>query len=69
MITDARRSNQLFRARPGVSLLSSEGFGKIELNFSPGALEDPPAVDGFTRLSLGSPMSRTVFTDCGCPPE
>ena len=49
LITDARRANQLFKAPPGVQLLSSEGFGKIELDVSAEVLGDPEA---FSALEI-----------------
>ena len=44
LITDARRPNQLFKAPPGVRLMTSEGLGKIKFEVSPELLNDPEAV-------------------------
>ena len=45
MITDARLSNLKFKAAPGVSLMSSESFGRIEVAFENGVFADPEEID------------------------
>ncbi|CAE7317147.1 unnamed protein product [Symbiodinium sp. CCMP2592] len=44
LITDARLSNLMFKA-PGVSLMSSESFGRIEVVFENGVFADPDEID------------------------
>ena len=54
LITDARRPNQLFKAPPGVRLMTSEGFGKIEFEVTPDVMSDPSALsaaEAFIGLS------------------
>ena len=54
MITDARLANQHFKVPPSVSLLSSEGFGRIEVVLSEKAqsrLDDDEAIEAFMGIS------------------
>ena len=53
MITDARLANQYFKAPPSVSMLSSEGFGRIEVTFSAKAQSRMPedAIEAFIGIS------------------
>ena len=43
LVLDARRSNDHFLPPPGVRLLSSEGFGRIEIAWLEGVDVDPEA--------------------------
>ena len=71
MITDARRANQMFRDPPGVSLMTGEGFGRIEIEFDAAVANNPDALsalefhvglsdvkDCFHRLRVPAWMSR-----------
>ncbi|CAK0879112.1 unnamed protein product [Prorocentrum cordatum] len=63
MIIDARRSNGHFRAPPGVQLLSSEGFGRIEIELPPGVL--PSSVEGQRLLgAFAVYVATTDVKDC-----
>ncbi|CAE7943852.1 unnamed protein product, partial [Symbiodinium sp. KB8] len=53
LITDARLANKMFKAAPGVSLMSSESFGRIEVTFEDSIFADPEQVAQFvTYLGL-----------------
>ncbi|CAK9007629.1 Uncharacterized protein SCF082_LOCUS9531 [Durusdinium trenchii] len=45
MITDARCANRLFKDAPPVSLMTSEGLGRVELEMGVAALEDTSLFD------------------------
>eukprot|EP00959_Pyramimonas_sp_CCMP1952_P439020 9190918-Pyramimonas_sp.AAC.1 len=63
MIIDARRSNGHFRAPPGAQLLSSEGFGRIEIELPPGVL--PSSVEGQRLLdAFAVYVATTDVKDC-----
>ena len=59
MITDARMSNQHFVDPPGVSLLSGEGFGRIEVK-----LEDATWFDEIIGDSLSIHVGLSDVKDC-----
>ena len=44
LITDARRSNQLFREAPGVNLMTGESFGRIEVEVADSVVNDASAM-------------------------
>ena len=71
MITDCRPTNQIFREAPGVSLMTAEGLGRVEVELSDEVWGDPAALsavqtfvglsdvkDCFHRLRVPAWMSR-----------
>lgn len=59
LITDARRSNQLFRDAPGVGLMTGEGFGRIEVE-----LDDSVACDTSAMNALEFYVGLSDVKDC-----
>ena len=53
MITDARGPNRLFADPPGVSLVTGEGLGRIEVELPPEAFDDPDYGFRTSSLALG----------------
>ncbi len=60
MITDARRSNQLFRDPPPVSLMTAEGFGRFELSLQHELFGDSQVHSAF-EVFLGLSDVRDCF--------
>ena len=60
MITDARRSNQLFRDPPPVGLMTAEGFGRFELSLDGDLLGDDQVQSAF-EVFLGLSDVRDCF--------
>ena len=60
MITDARRSNQLFRDPPSVSLMTAEGFGRFELSIQDELFGDNQVQSAF-EVFLGLSDVRDCF--------
>ena len=71
MIIDARRSNRRFRDPPGVELLSSEGFARIEVEVEEGLTLGSEAwqeaLSGF-RVALGMADVKDCFHRYRQPP-
>ncbi|CAK0897324.1 unnamed protein product, partial [Prorocentrum cordatum] len=65
LIIDARRSNGHFRAPPSVRLLSSEGFGRIEVELPPGthpsSEEGRRLLDAFTAYGTATDVKHCVY--------
>ena len=69
---DCRRANRRFRAPPGVSLLSSEGFGRIEVDLATmtAFCDEHP---GTTGIGMGTSDVDNCFhrmkigAELGCP--
>ncbi len=50
MITDARKANQMFKEPPGVSLMTGEGIGRIEIELDDEVWATPSAMDAVTTF-------------------
>ena len=50
MIIDARKANQMFREPPGVSLMTGEGIGRIEVELDDEVWATPSAMDAVTTF-------------------
>ena len=60
MITDARSANRLFKEPPGVSLMTGEGLGRIEVACGETVFSDPDAIDALS-IYIGLSDVRDCF--------
>ena len=63
LILDARRSNAHLRPPPGVRLLSSEGFGRIEIALPEGVdVESEEGIEVLNKVTIA--IATTDVPDC-----